>query len=325
MPAEIRPFIENHEHFLVVGHLEPDGDFISSQILCSELLSALGKTTSLHSAGPFERTEIAAFSERFSTTVPRELLESEGTALVVLDCSGFDRLGSLGAQLEGLPCMVIDHHAAGTDFGDVRYVVPTSPATTMLVFSLFEEFEVVPSAEQARLLLFGLATDSGFFRHLRENSGETLRAVARLADLGTSPAEVFPLIYGGRRLENRKLLARMIESTESHLGDRILFATLTLDDKRSVSLYQQSDDDLYHLLQTVLGNEVVVLIKEEESGVHSVGLRSARLDVGAVARSFGGGGHRCAAGFNTPETPGKIKQLLLGVLSPLIDGPFSPS
>ena len=319
MPATVRAFVESHHHFLVVGHMEPDGDSVASQIVCGDLLSALGKIVSLCSVGPFDRPEIAAYAERFSSTVPDEVLRSPGTAVVALDCSCMARMGSLGDQLANLPCMVIDHHASSTGYGDVRFVVPDSPATSALILSLFDEFGIIPSAEQARLLLFGLAGDTGFFRHLREGSGETLREAARLVDLGTSPAEVFAMIFGGRTLDNRKLLARMIDRTESHLGGRLLFTWLTLDDKRRVSGYQVGDDDLYHLLQTVRGSEVVVLVKEEERGGRSVGLRSTRVDVGKVAQSFGGGGHRCAAGFDTSESLEKTRQILLDSLSPLIE------
>jgi len=214
--------------------------------------------------------------------------------------------------------MVVDHHASGEMFGDIRYVEPAFPATTLLILSLFGEFGVVPSAEQARLLLFGLSTDTGFFRHLGGDSVETLRAAARLTELGTSPADVFAMACGGRTLDNRKLLARMIERAESYLSDRLLLTWLTLDDRRQGSRYQRGDDDLYRLLQTVSGNEVVVVIKEEEKGAFSVGLRSTTADVGAVARSFGGGGHRCAAGFDMPGPLEKIRRLVLDSLLPIV-------
>jgi phosphoesterase RecJ-like protein len=314
---EIKAFISRYDHFLVAGHVEPDGDCVASQIACCELLLILGKKASLYSSGPFRRPETAVFSERFSKIVPPELLASPATALIVLDCSGFERLGGLGQQIEGLPCMVVDHHATGMSFGDVRYVEPTSPSTTLLVLSLFEAFGILPSPELARLLLFGLATDTGFFRHLRSDSAAALRAAAHLVELGASPADAFSMIYGGQALETRKLLGRTIDRAESHMNDRVLFTWLTLEDKQAVSHYQDSDDDLYRLLQTVRGNEIVVLVKEEGPNAYSVGLRSSGFDVGAVARSMGGGGHRCAAGFDTSGPLDKIRQAVLGALSSL--------
>jgi phosphoesterase RecJ-like protein len=319
-PAEIAQFISSHARFFVLGHREPDGDCVASQLACGGLLAALGKTVSLHSVGPFDRPEIEAFAGEFSPSIPDEALADPGAAVVIVDCSTPDRTGALGARVKGLPALVIDHHSSGESFGTVRFVVPSAASTTMLVLSLFESFGVAPTLEQARLLLFGLCTDTGFFRHLGQGGAETFGMVARLAGLGTSTAEVFQMVYGRRDLDSRKLLARMLERTESHWGDMLLLSWQTIEDRRMVGRYQRGEDDLYRLLQTVKGNQVVVFIKEERPGEFSVGLRStAAIDVGAIAGSFGGGGHRQAAGFDTAGPLEKIKKSMLDTFALLLD------
>jgi len=87
--------------------------------------------------------------------------------------------------------MVIDHNAAGADFGDARYVVPGSPATPALVYFLYQAFSVDLLVEPARLLFFGVASDFGFFRFIKQKAGDMLRLAARLADFGTLPADIF--------------------------------------------------------------------------------------------------------------------------------------
>ena len=318
-PAEIRQFIESHSRFIILGHREPDGDCVASQLACGALLKALGREASLHSVGPFDRPEIEQFADAFSATIPEETLHAAGTAVVIVDCSTPDRTGALGACVDGLPCLVIDHHSSGEHFGSLRCVDPAAASTTMLVFSLFESLGVLPSPEQARLLLFGLCTDTGFFRHLGPGSVEAFRVIARLVELGTTTAEVFQMVYGRRELPSRKLLARMLERTESLCGDALLLTWQTLEDRRMVPRYQRGEDDLYRLLQTVRGNQVVVFIREESEGTFSVGLRStASIDVGAVAASFGGGGHRQAAGFDTPGPLGAIREAMVNTFTPLL-------
>lgn len=318
LPEDIVDFVRAHSHFLVAGHVDPDGDCISSQIACDELLRQLGKTTTLLSAGPFDRPEIAQFERLFSASAPRDVLHSPGTAAVVLDCSTFDRVGSIASQLKGLPCMVVDHHAAGAPFGDARYVDPTAPATAALIYSLYQAFGVSISAEQARLLFFGLASDTGFFRFVRQDAGKVLGLAGRLADLGASPADVHEQIYGGQSLESRRQLGRMVNGCRRYLDGRLLIASLGWTDRAEAGPCRKSDDDLYHLLQTVSSNEVVALIKEERPGAFSVGLRSMRLDVGQVARSLGGGGHRCASGFDTTGDLQAVEDRLVGILTPLV-------
>lgn len=319
-PAEIVPFISSHRRFFVLGHREPDGDCIASQLACGGLLEARGKTVSLHSVGPFDRPEIEAFAGEFSPSIPDEALAEGGAAVVILDCSTPDRTGALGARVAGYPTLVIDHHSSGESFGTVRFVAPSAPSTTMLVLSLFDSLEVAPTPDQARLLLFGLCTDTGFFRHLGPGAEETFGMVARLARLGTSTAEVFQMVYGRRNLDSRKLLARMLERTESHWDDRLLLSWQTIEDRRTIGRFQRGEDDLYRLLQTVKGNQVVVFIKEEGPGEFSVGLRStAAIDVGAIAGSFGGGGHRQAAGFDAAGPLERIRKSMLDTFAPLLD------
>jgi phosphoesterase RecJ-like protein len=222
-------------------------------------------------------------------------------------------------MVAGLPCLVIDHHSSGSSFGDARLVDASAPAATMLILQLLEDTGIRPDPETARLLLFGLCTDTGFFRHLSQNSVDTFRAVSRLAECGTSTAEVYMMVYGRRELSSRKLLAEMLARTESHWGDRLLLTWQTMADRQRLSVRQRGDDDLYRLLQTIMGNVVVALIKEEAEGVFSVGLRStAALDVGVIAASFGGGGHRQASGFDINGTLDSVKRTVIDALSALL-------
>jgi bifunctional oligoribonuclease and PAP phosphatase NrnA len=320
-PAAIRAFLEAHERFLVLGHREPDGDCIASQIVTAELIRALGKEATLHSVGPFDRPEIEEYAGQFSSSIPTQAARAEGTAIVVVDCSTPDRTGGLCETIAGLPCLVIDHHSSGEDFGTLRYIDSSAASTSMLVYSVYEFLGVAPTREQARLLLFGLCTDTGFFRHLSQGSAEAFRVIAGLVERGTSTAEVFGMVYGRRRLASRKLLGRMLERAESHWDDALLLSWQTAEDRASAGRYQRGEDDLYRLLQTVKGNQVVVFIRQEDSGSFSVSLRSTNtIDVGAVASSFGGGGHRQAAGFETPGPLEAIKQRMLDTFAPLIAG-----
>jgi phosphoesterase RecJ-like protein len=314
--AEAIRFIQAHDSFVVLGHKEPDGDCVASQIAAARLLRALGKEATLHSAGPFDRPEINPFEADFARTVPVERRTS--TAVVIVDCSTPDRTGSLGSTVTGLPCLVIDHHSAGEPFGDARMINPSAPSTTILLLDLFEAMGVTPDADTARLILFGVCTDTGFFRHLGAGSAETYRAIARLVELGTTTADVYMMVYGRRELGSRKLLGEMLRRAESYGADRLILTWQTIADRERPGGHQRGEDDLYRLLQTVKGNVVVALIKEESRGLFSVGLRStAAVDVGAVAASFGGGGHRQAAGFDIRGSLESVKKTVTDALAPL--------
>ena len=310
-------FIRSHSSFLVLGHKEPDGDCVASQLGLLALIEALGKKASLYSAGPFDRPEILAFHSGFTSSIPDEKLA--GSAVIIADCSTPDRTGPLGERVAGLPCLVIDHHSAGEFFGTARYVEPSAPSASMLVLQLSEDMGVTVKPETAKLLLFGLCTDTGFFRHLGQNSADTFRSVARLVEKETSTAEVYMMVYGGRELAGRKLLAEMLLRVESHWDDRLLLTWQTKADRDRMSVAQRGEDELYRLLQTITGNVVVALVKEETGGAFSVGLRSnSTQDVGAIAASFGGGGHRQAAGFDITGTLETVKKTVVDTFAPLL-------
>ncbi|HVO40562.1 MAG TPA: bifunctional oligoribonuclease/PAP phosphatase NrnA [Spirochaetia bacterium] len=317
MISDAADFLRKHGSFLVLGHKEPDGDCIASQLAVAVLVTAMGKSAGLYSVGPFDRPEIEEFAERFSSVIPRE--KPAGAAAIIVDCSTPDRTGTLGPAVEGLPALIIDHHSAGTDFGTVRLVDSQVPSTTLLIFPLFEALGIPVDVETGRLLLFGLCTDTGFFRHLGSNSPATFEALSRLTRLGVTPADVYMMIYGRRDLSARKLLGELLARVEGMWNDRLLITWQTIEDRRRNDARQRGEDDLYRLLQTVRGTVVVAFIKEEHPGHYSVGLRSnSSLDVGVIAASFGGGGHRQAAGFDISGTLESIKKILIATFAPLL-------
>jgi phosphoesterase RecJ-like protein len=320
-PEEALSFLRGHRNFLLLGHKEPDGDCVASQIALSSLLSLMGKQTALFCVGPFDRPEIRDYEGAFRSSIPPEML-SDRPAVVVVDCSTPDRTGALAGQVKSLPILVIDHHASGEAFGDARFLDSSAPSSTILVLRLFDALGAVPDRDTARLLLFGLCTDTGFFRHVGPAGAGTFRDVARLVEAGTSTQEAYHLVYGGRALAARKLLARVLGRTESLRGGRILLTWEFLRDRTEIlgvgggaEGAWRGEDELYRLLQTVRGNTVVLFFREEGAGSWSVGLRSdATMDVSTVARSLGGGGHRQASGCELKGSLEEVRQRVLSAL-----------
>ena len=221
---------------------------------------------------------------------------SGDAAAIVLDCSTADRTGEPGEGIEGLPTLVIDHHAAGDPFGDERLIVPTVPATALLVQGLIELLGGPPTREEADLLLFAICTDTGFFRHLRKDTGYVFRAVARLVDAGASTEAAYSSMFGARPFERRVMLGRMLARTERLYGGLLLYTAKYASDRAEIGEAGRGDDDLYSLLQTVDGARGAAGRARGESGrvlgEHAVDHRRRRRLVRARAgrrRSSAGG------------------------------------
>ncbi len=293
---ELRDFLAAYDSYLVVGHKEPDGDCVGSQLALQSFLRRRGKESYAISSGPFTRTEIMPYEHRFLGTPPKHL---PNCALVVLDCSSLSRIGRVAEVLPDLPTAFIDHHATGESAGTVVFVDQNAVSVTTMVLEIIEAFGETPTREEAELLLFGLCTDTGFFRHLKEGRGDVFRAAAVLADAGASPKHIFSLVYGGKSLLTRKLMGELLFRAEPYFGGRLLVTCMSEDDQRNYGIASRDSDMLYQLLMTVAGVEAVMVIRQETPDSCTVGLRSRdTVDVAGIAARFGGGGHRLAAGLS---------------------------
>ncbi len=296
IPQTVLDALSRWDNYILIGHREPDGDCISSQLALSLFLRRKSKTTYLVSPGPFQRPELNDLIHYFSAHVPSDI-DRENTAVVILDCSTLDRISYLAEEIDGLPVIVIDHHSSGNPFGTCRFIDPQAPSVTTMILHIIEETGDTPNEEEAQILLFGLATDTGFFRHLGSHSGETFEAVARLTDAGANPNHIHRKMYGGRPLQSKQLLGLLMNRTRSFAGGKVLLTYETLKEQDTYGIENRDSDTLYQQLQSIQGCEIVALIREEKPGECSIGLRSNfYADVGKIALELGGGGHARAAG-----------------------------
>ncbi len=311
VPKGLIWFIENHDCFYVLGHREPDGDCIGSQLALASLLKALGKRVHLLSSGPFTRSEILEYEQKFRTEAPPER-DYERAAALVLDCSSMSRIGSVGETMPRVPIAFIDHHASGEIPGEADYLDPSAPAVTAMIYLLMEAMGHKPSREEADLLFFGLCTDTGFFRHLDEGGAPTFEIAAKLVKAGASPKKIYMAINGGKTLFSRKLLGEILLRIEPHFDGRLLVSHLSLDDQQRYGMASRDSDLLYQLMMSVAGCEACFVIKQEAEKQCTVGFRSReRIDVSAIASKFGGGGHRLASGLSIQGTVDSVRELLL--------------
>ena len=301
-------FLSSHNFFYVIGHKEPDGDCIYSCLGMAALLDAKKLPYQLLSAGPFKRTEIRDKAELF-TNVPTFLSEPERkrTGLLILDCSEMSRLGEIDGDLEGLDTFIVDHHKTAS-VTENCIIDPTSPATATLVQQLYEKLVGKPPKEVADLLFFGMATDTGYFRFLKDDSAEVFMAAARLVEAGANPRQIYDRMTGGKAYNTRKLLGIMLNRAERYYNNKLVITYETMEDTRKYGQEGRDSDALYSLLLACDGVEAVVFLRQETEHNCTAGFRSRdAVDVSAIAAKFGGGGHKNASGASVE---GKLETLI---------------
>jgi phosphoesterase RecJ-like protein len=243
----------------------------------------------------------------------------------VLDCSGLDRTGDLQPSLEGLPTAIIDHHATNENTQSTTenpvFLDTAAPATCFMIHALLEALELTPTPEEAELLFFGLCTDTGFFRHTDSNGAVTFAAAARLIAAGANPKKAHQAIYGGKSLNSRILLGRVLSRATAYFDGRLILSEETHEETQRFGLEGRDSDNLYQLLQSVSGVEAIVIIRQETPENCTIGFRSRdRINVAEIARQFGGGGHKNASGSNTPGVIEEIRPQIIRAFEKIFSG-----
>ena len=315
--SELLDFIRQGSSFLIAGHKEPDGDCIGSQLALGSVLRRMGKKTVLCSAGPFKRIEIKPY-ESFFVSAPAR---NDGDRVIIVDCSTPDRTGALEPFLEGHPAAIIDHHETGAECSQscglrrgsmIEHVEDQAPSTTFLILHLIQALGMEPNREEAELLFFGLCTDTGFFRHVDGSGAETFEAAASLIRCGANPKAAYAAIHGGKSLDSRRLLGLVLNKTESLFDGKLVISSEEYEETCRFGQESRDSDSLYQLLQSVAGVEAIVIIRQETPENCTVGFRSRDwVDVGSIAESFGGGGHKNAAGLSISGTIAGLKPLFI--------------
>lgn len=300
VPPSLTRFLAEYDTYYLIGHLEPDGDCLAASLALGTYLErTLRKKVRYFDGGPFDRREVQRLAPLFGRTLTTADREGDSNpAVVVLDCSGPDRIGPVADDVDGLPVAVVDHHATGEPYGDVRFVDTSAAATCYLVQLIMETMGGGIVVEEADLLLFGIATDTGYFRHTESNAAGLFAAVSRLLQAGASPKRAHQQMFGGYQLGSRFLLARLIQRSLVLADGAAIVTWETLADVEEFGRGSRDSDTLYELLFAVEGVRLIGLVREESDGKCAGSLRSMDvIDVSRIALKFGGGGHRRAAGF----------------------------
>ncbi|MEA5031212.1 MAG: DHH family phosphoesterase [Sphaerochaeta sp.] len=306
---------------VVVGHVGPDGDCIHSQIAMQKLLQRLGVEVHLANAGPFSRKEIKKYEPLFAPHVDKQLYD-RNPLVVMVDCSTLDRIGYLGDEIKGLTLLTIDHHASGSKFGDLTYIVPKSFSTSLCVMQLYKALDVEMTYEIADHIFFGLATDTGFLKFIGPYRGETFQLMGELVELGVSPNDIYSRMEGGNTFASQRFLGRLLQRAEPLLEGRIMCVIEEPSDLEEFSSKDRPSDTLYAHLLSVDDVEAVLYFKISGEDLWEIGFRASHassLDVGAISASLGGGGHRKAAGATVKGTLAELKSKLIEILRSLLD------
>lgn len=309
----------------LLGHIQPDADAFGSAVALGLVLRDRGARVRVSFGEPSYVPESLRHLDDDGLFVPAERVPAVAGLLVVLDSSSIDRLGVLtdrvaATRAAGGEVLVVDHHVSNTGFGSVHLVDDRAEATVVLVLKLIDELGAPLTEPVARALYAGLLTDTSSFRRATPT---THQIAARLLAAGVNPEAVARPLLDGRPFALLRALALSLGRAELDLaaaqGLGLVHTIITTED--AAGLRREDLDDVINIIRGTREAEVAAVLKQAGPERWTGSLRAVgRLDVSAVARALGGGGHRLAAGFSTDGTAADVLARLMTELdrAPLI-------
>jgi bifunctional oligoribonuclease and PAP phosphatase NrnA len=308
--------LRGHERFLVTSHENPDGDALGSLLGAHLALQALGKDSRMLLTG---QAPLPA-EYRFLRLVERGLLrepppDQAERVLLAVDCANASRITDPSLLERARLSVNVDHHHDNTAFADVNLVEPTASSTGELLADIVRALGLPLTPELAEALYVALVTDTGRFQYTN-TTPKALRLAADLVEAGADVHKVFQGVYETVQFAKLKLLARALDRARVFDGGRVVVSYLLRADFADVGAEEPYSEGIIDYLRAVEGAELAALIREpprDGSPARKVSLRSSvdELDVSAVARQFGGGGHRQAAGFGTDLSIAEITERIV--------------
>jgi bifunctional oligoribonuclease and PAP phosphatase NrnA len=306
--------IRMNDRFVVAAHENPDGDALGSMLATTLGLRATGKDAVMFLSGTAPTPGEYRFLDLDGLC--RELPDDVGDrVLLAVDCANERRIGPDNDPVERPKLVLnVDHHHDNSRFGDVNLVVDEASSTSEIVRDILRELDVALTPAIAEALYVGLVTDTGRFQYTN-TTPKALRLAAELVETGADVHGIFRHVYETVQFAKLKLLARALERAELFAGGGLVVSYLLKEDFAAVGAEEPYSEGIIDSLRAVEGSEMVALIREpprNEGPARRVSLRSSRdeVDVSAIAREVGGGGHRQAAGFSSELPIAEIVEFL---------------
>ncbi len=312
----LKQLIRNAETIAISGHVKPDGDCMGS---CLGLYNYI-KTW-------FPDKEVTVYLETFphvfsflsgADKVLHEFQKEKNFDLYFcLDCGAWDRLGFAETAYQAAKVRVcIDHHISNQNQDENYYIVPTASSTSELVYNLIEPQEL--TKEIAECLYLGIVHDTGVFQYSNAKPS-TMIAAAALLEQGVQGYRIIEDTFYEKTYQQQKMLGKCLVESQLYIDDRVILATVSEQELKEYGITAKDLEGIASLMRNTRGVDVSAFIYELSLEEWKVSLRANdAVDVSEVAVTFGGGGHKKAAGFTLYGSIEEVSKQVLDKLKEIM-------
>jgi phosphoesterase RecJ-like protein len=314
--AETVAAIREGDRFLLTAHEGPDGDALGSLLAMHAILEQLGKDSVMFLASkefplPIEYRFLSL--EEVFHEPPADLADR---TFIFLDCGNIDRMPVDWLKRDGDGqgrILNIDHHHDNTHFGDVNLVDVEASSTAEIVFALAGHLDAQITPEIADALYVGLVTDTGRFMY-ENTDARSHRMAADLIEAGVNVHDIYRRLYERVPVEKLRLISRALDKIERYPDCGLAITYIEEEDYAATGSSEVMTEGIIDYVRSIEGTAIAAFIRDKTDGgraARKVSLRGTEgIDVSAIAREHGGGGHRRAAGFSTDLAYPELVELL---------------
>jgi phosphoesterase RecJ-like protein len=292
--------LRHHQRFILTSHIRPDCDALGSELGMAGLLEAIGKQVNIVNGHPTP-PGLAFLDPAEKIKVLGEHTTGDqisGDCLIVLDTSAWAQLGPMADVLRrfGGTKLVVDHHVGEDDLGAEYFKDTSAEATGHLVAQCAKEMGVPITRDMASALYAAIATDTGWFR-FGSTTSSTYRVIAELVDAGANPSDIYGDLYERDTIGRVRLRGRILSRTEPEMDGQLVHTFVRKEDFQETGALPSDTEDAINQTLAIAGTKLALIFIEQLKGGFKISFRSrCHVDCNTLARNFGGGGHRAAAG-----------------------------
>jgi bifunctional oligoribonuclease and PAP phosphatase NrnA len=310
--------IRSGDRFLLTTHENPDGDALGSLLATHRILETLGKDSVMFLGAKEFPLPVEYRFLPLEEVFHEPPADINDRVVIFLDCGNIDRM-PVDFVRDETKVINIDHHHDNTRFGTVNLIDVEASCTAEIIYELAGLLGVELTTEIANALYVALVTDTGKFMY-ENTDARSHRMAAGLIEAGVDVNDIYRRLYEHAPIEKLRLLAQALERIELHDDGRLAITYISEDDYAATGASEALTEGVIDHLRTIDGTTVAAVVRDRADGgraARKVSMRSTdgRVDVSAIARVNGGGGHRRAAGFGTDLPYEQVVEFLIGEIN----------
>jgi bifunctional oligoribonuclease and PAP phosphatase NrnA len=287
--------IDQSQNIFLTTHEGTDGDDLGSLLAVQAALTSKGKKTTAAVKGNIPLT--LKFLPG-AGKVGDAFVNKDFDLIITFGCSKIERPGFKELKTVKAPIINFDHHPDNSHFGHINIVVPKTAAVAELVYYFLQSAEVEINKDMATALLTGIFSDTGGFKH-SNTSAEVFEVAAQLLKKGARIDKISSYTFGHKRPQAIRAWSKALENARLDVKKKLAFSVMTEEDFAELGATEEDLQGFVEMLNNIPQAKFALLLRQD-GGVIKGSLRSEEhkgVDVSAIAHSFGGGGHKLAAGF----------------------------